>query len=63
MFVSIDVIFREQVPFYGEPEDLTDVFPDLFPSDVSDLDSETGGGKEEESNSTPLEKIMVGVIP
>uniref|UniRef100_A0A8R7V940 Integrase catalytic domain-containing protein n=1 Tax=Triticum urartu TaxID=4572 RepID=A0A8R7V940_TRIUA len=64
MFVSMDVIFREQVPFYGEPDDLTDVFPDLFSSDVSDLDNGTGGEKEgEESNSTPSREMVVGVIP
>ena len=64
MFVSMDVIFREQVPFYGEPDDLTDVFPDLFSSDVSDLDNETGREQEgEESNSTPSREMVVGVIP
>jgi transposase InsO family protein len=35
MFVSMDVTFRENVPFYGEPTDLTDVFPELFNDDSS----------------------------
>ena len=64
MFVSMDVVFREHEPYYGEPVDLTDVFPDLFSSDVSDLDNGTGGEKEgEESNSTPSREMVVGVIP
>ena len=61
---SMDVSFSEQVPLYGEPDYLTDVFPDLFSSDVSDLDNGTGGEKEgEESNSTPSREMVVGVIP
>jgi hypothetical protein len=52
MFVNMDIVFREHEPFYGEPVDLTDAFPDAFPSGVLDLDSETGGEKGEERNST-----------
>ena len=62
MFVSMDVVFREQEPFYGEPTDLTDVFPDLFANENLDADCETGGDKEEEDDATSR-KMIVGVIP
>ena len=61
MFVNMDVVFKEHEPFYGEPVDLTDVFPDSFPDDV--LDNETGGEKGEDSNSTTSREVVVGVIP
>ena len=63
MFVSMDVIFREHEPFYGEPQDLTDVFPDPFTSDVLDMDNEPGGEKGEENNPSASRRIVVGVIP
>ena len=44
MFVSMDVVFKEHEPFYGEPVDLTDVFPDSCPCNVLDMD-ETWGEK------------------
>jgi hypothetical protein len=50
MFVSMDVMFREHEPFYGGPQDLTDVFPDLSSSDVSDWDNETGGRRRREQS-------------
>jgi len=49
--------------FYGEPQDLTDVFPGPFTSDVSDMDNEPGGEKEEENNPSASRRIVVGVIP
>ena len=42
MFVSMDVVFREHEPFYGESVDLSDVFPDSFTDDLLDADYETG---------------------
>lgn len=63
MFISMDVMFRENESFYGEPTDLTDVFPDMFTSDVSDLDSEPGGDKEGENQTTTSREIIIGVIP
>ena len=55
MFVSMDVTFRENESFYGEPTDLTDVFPELFTDDSPDVDEDhgTGGDKgEEDSDAT-----------
>jgi hypothetical protein len=63
MFVSMDIVFREHEPFYGEPVDLTDVFPDTFPNDVPNVDNETGGEKGEDSNSKISREVVVGVIP
>jgi hypothetical protein len=63
MFVSMDVVFREHEPFYGEPTDLTDVFPDLFTHDVSEIDYETGGDKEGKDKNATSEEMIVGVIP
>ena len=64
MFVSMDVIFREHESFYGEPTDLTDVFPDLFINDIiSNTDCETGEDKEEEDNCAASRKMIVGAIP
>jgi hypothetical protein len=42
MFISMDVTFRENESFYGDPTDLADVFLDMFRSDASDLNSEPG---------------------
>ena len=63
MFVSMDVTFRENVPFYGEPTDLTDVFPDLFNDDSSDGVFRTGGYERREDNDAASQKMIVGVIP
>ena len=46
MFVSMDVVFREHESFYGEPTDLSDVFPDLFTDKNLDVDCETGETKK-----------------
>nr|XP_051207078.1 uncharacterized protein LOC127322164 [Lolium perenne] len=59
----MDVVFREQEPFYGESTDLTDVFPDLVTNDISDADCEIGGDKDEENNDTTLRKVIIGAIP
>ena len=63
MFVSMDVVFREHVPFYGEPVDLTDVFPDLYVNDVTDLNNEIGEYKGEEDNEATSRNMIIGVIP
>jgi hypothetical protein len=63
MFVSMDVVFREHVPFYGDPVDLTDVFPDLYVNDVTDLNNETGGDKCQEDNEAASRNMIIGVIP
>jgi hypothetical protein len=43
----MDVVFREYQPFYGEPVDLSDVFPNLYVNDIPGMDSETGETKKE----------------
>jgi hypothetical protein len=65
MFVSMDVVFREQESFYGESTDLSDVFPDLVTNNISDADCETGGDrdKDEENNGTTSTKLIIGAIP
>lgn len=52
MFVSMDVVFRENEPYYGEPVDLTGVFPNLFFDDASDAHMETG--EERQKNTMML---------
>jgi hypothetical protein len=59
MFVSMDVVLREHEPYYGEPIDLTDVFPDY----VTGLDNERWGDGSREDNDVAPEKMIVGVIP
>jgi hypothetical protein len=61
MFVSMDVVFREHEPFYGEPTDLTNVFPDSFANDISDM--ETGGDKEKEKDDAASRKVIFGAVP
>lgn len=63
MFISMDVTFRENAPFYGEPTDLTDVFPDLFNDDSSDGVLRAGGDERREDNDATSQKMIVGVIP
>ena len=63
MFVSMDVVFREHEPFYEEPTDLTDVFPDLFNDDIPDGDYKTGGDDSKEDSDAISQKKIVGVIP
>ena len=62
MFVSMDVVFREHEPFYGEPTDLTDVFPDLFTDNLLDADCGIGGDKEEGDDDTTSKGMIIGVI-
>lgn len=63
MFVSMDVVFRENEPFYGEPTDLTDVFPDLFSNDISDAECAAGGEREEKDNNGAYQEVIIGLIP
>ena len=49
--------------FYGEPTDLTDVFPDLFNDDSSDGVLRTGGDERREDNDATSQEMIVGVIP
>jgi hypothetical protein len=63
MFISMDVTFRENESFYGEPTDLTDVFPDMFTNDVSDLNCEIREDKEDENQIMASRETIVGVIP
>jgi hypothetical protein len=46
MFISMDVTFRENESFYGDPTDLSNVFPDMFRSDASDLNSKPRGSRK-----------------
>jgi hypothetical protein len=63
MFVSADVVFREHVPFYGEPTDLTDVFPDMFTNEILGEDCEAGGEEVEEDDTSTSREMIIGVIP
>jgi transposase InsO family protein len=63
MFVSMDVVFREHEPFYGEATDLTDVFPDLLSNDIPSLDCKAGEDKEEKDSDEASHEVVVGVIP
>ena len=59
----MDVVFREQESFYGEPTDLADVSPDVSTNDVQDADHKIGGDIEEEDSDTVTREMIVGVIP
>jgi hypothetical protein len=63
MFVSMDVVFKEHEPYYGEPVDLTDVFPDLYVDNATELDNKTGGDKGEKDSDATSQNMIVGVIP
>ena len=60
MFVSMDVTFRESVPFYGEKTDLSSMFIDLDPlngSEDSEQIESRVGTKESEK------RVVVGLTP
>ena len=57
------MVFREHEPFYGEPTNLMDVFPDLFTDDMLDADCGTGGDKEEGAGDATSKGMIIGVIP
>jgi hypothetical protein len=63
MFISMDVTFTENRSFYGEPTDLTHVFPNMFTSDIPYLNYETEEDKGEENQITTSRETVVGVIP
>jgi transposase InsO family protein len=64
-FVSMDVTFRESVPFYGERTDLSSLFVDLD-NPIIDEDGQEGengsSGTEEDTQSRSM-KFVVGSIP
>ena len=60
MFVSMDVTFRESVPFYGEKTDLSSLFTDLDPPNELE-DSEQMESRVE--THADEKKVMVGLIP
>ncbi len=64
-FVSMDVTFRESVPFYGEKTDLSSLFVDLDNStsghDGQQMEGEILGPKGDEQSKK--EKFVVGSIP
>lgn len=60
MFVSMDVTFRELVPFYGEKTDLSSLFIDLDPPNGSE-DSEQIESRVE--TQVDEKRVMVGLIP
>jgi len=53
MFVSMDVTFRESVPFYGEQSDLSDLFATL---DSPSMDEVTCEGESEDVKNDSVEK-------
>lgn len=63
--MSMDVTFRANESFYGEPTDLTEVFPELFIDDSADGDGDsgTGGDDSREDSDAISQKMIVGVIP
>jgi hypothetical protein len=59
MFISMDVTFREHEPYYGEPEDLSDLFSNLNNIDVSDPHNMTGGAKFGEPGQTLPQGVVI----
>lgn len=55
MFVSMDVTFRESIPFYGERSDLSDLFVAL---DSPSLDEVTQQGEKKKAQSDSIEKQL-----
>ena len=60
MFVSMDVTFRESVPFYGEKTDLSSLFIDLDPPNESEDSEQIEPRIEIKANE---KRIVVGLIP
>ena len=60
IFVSMDVTFRESVPFYGEKTDLGSLFIDLDPSNGSEEGEQMESNVETKANE---KSVMVGLIP
>jgi len=65
MFVSMDVTFRESVPFYGEKTDLSSLFSDLDSLNMHGVgvgeENETLGKKDNEQSKRM--GVIVGSIP
>jgi hypothetical protein len=67
LFVSMDVIFREFEPFYGEKTDLTSLFPDLDSPTMDDVsregeNSDLHNGSHEQQRSK-MEAVVGGWVP
>jgi len=60
MFVSMDVTFRESIPFYGEKTDLSSMFIDLDPLNGSEDSEQIEPRVETKANE---KRVMVGLIP
>jgi len=60
MFVSMDVTFRESVPFYGEKTDLSSLFIDLDPLNGSEDSEQIEPRVETKVNE---KRVLVGLIP
>jgi len=61
MFVSMDVTFRESIPFYGERSDLSDLFAILESPSVDEVTRE-GESKNVQSDSVEKQSKIEGVI-
>jgi len=60
MFVSMDVTFRESIPFYGEKTDLSSLFIDLDPLNGSEDSEQIEPRVETKVNE---KRVLVGLIP
>ncbi|WVZ50418.1 hypothetical protein U9M48_001671, partial [Paspalum notatum var. saurae] len=61
MFVSMDVTFRESIPFYGERSDLSDLFA-ILESPIVDEVTREGESKNVQSDSVEKQSKIGGVI-
>jgi len=60
MFVSMDVTFKESIPFYGEKTDLSSLFIDLDPLNGSEDSEQIEPRVETKVNE---KRVLVGLIP
>jgi len=63
-FVSVDVTFRESVPFYGEKTNLSGLFLDLDSSDTCEVgDEENGTLGTKDVEELRRNTVISGLIP
>jgi hypothetical protein len=63
MFVSMDVTFRESIPFYGERTDLSDLFATLDSNGMDKAGDEGGNENIGTKDNEQSKGVIIGSIP
>jgi hypothetical protein len=63
MFISMDVTFWENEPYYRESDDLTELFSELTSEDASVPCNVTGGAGAGEFDQDRSREVVIGIVP